>query len=70
MTTYMTNAEWRSWRTKLTRAQNKRDHERVLQLCAEFFALELEGVALPDDWSRFARARRDAQGALVRSADR
>lgn len=72
MTDYMTKREWTTWKTRLTKAQNRAKRENteeawdaVMDVSDAFFARE-DDVALPDDWTRFSRAFEDARFAVAR----
>ena len=66
MTVYVTNAEFRKQKSRLTRAVNSGDPLNVLKACEDTLA-EWAGKAWPDDWSRWARALDDAYSKFVRS---
>jgi len=58
-------AKWRSFKTRLTRLQNKKDHTKIIALWREFEVYyNSSNEPWPDDWSRFQRAADDAQFAL------
>lgn len=55
-------ATYRRLKSNLTRAVNSKRLDRIESACAEAFeTFEREGY--PDDWSRWQRARDDAQFA-------
>jgi tellurite resistance-related uncharacterized protein len=69
MTNYLTNAEHRKAKSALTRAKNSGDHQKVVDTVDRIFAeWDDAGVAWPDDWHNWERARDDAKFALAREA--
>lgn len=68
-TNYLTNAQFRAAKTRLTRAVNSGDHRRIIGVVDEQFQIWNDGdFAYPDDWHRWERARQDAEVALRRAA--
>jgi len=68
VTVYVTNAEFRKQKARLTRAQNRREPLLVLE-AVEKTLNEWDGKAWPDDWSRWARALDDAYFTFRRSVE-
>ncbi len=61
-TNYLTNKQFRDAKARLTRAINSGDNARVIAVVDETFAeWDAGNFAWPDDWSRWERARRDAE---------
>lgn len=58
----LTQQEYRSLKSKLTRATNSGDLDKIERTCAEAFAI-FDAKGYPDDWSRWERARNDARFA-------
>ena len=56
---------WRRNKSALTKAQNKGDHRKVLEVCDRAFA-DMDEYGYPDNWALFQRARDDAQWAIRR----
>ncbi len=53
------------YRGQLTRLQNKQNHHGIIALWSTMQAeFDREGWALPDSWSRWARAAEDAHRAI------
>lgn len=64
MTNYtLTQREFSALKSKLTKAINSGDHERVIACRNEAFAI-FERKGYPDDWARWERAADDARFAL------
>lgn len=55
----------RKHRGNLTRAKNKGDQQKIIDVCDAAFA-DFERYGYPDQWSEFQRARDDAQFQLAR----
>jgi hypothetical protein len=69
MTRYLTKAEFSKAKAALTRAKNSGDARKVVDLVDQTFAAwDDAGVAWPDDWARWQRAKDDAELALAREA--
>jgi len=68
MTQYLTKAEHRAERSRLTRAVNSGEPVRTL-LAVEHALDTWTGKAWPDDWHRWARALDDAYFEYVRNVD-
>lgn len=64
MTEYVTKAQFRSQKARLTRAKNSGDPLAVLA-AVERTLDEWSGKVWPDDWSRWARALDDAYYAFA-----
>ena len=63
------NAAYKRFKTALTRAVNKGDHDAVITVVdttETYFAAR--NWPLPDYWSRFERAKEDAEWAKRRAA--
>jgi|RhiMethySRZTD1v2_1073278.scaffolds.fasta_scaffold1235585_2 tellurite resistance-related uncharacterized protein len=66
MTKYLTKAEFSKAKAALTRAKNSGDPHKVVDTVDKTFAAwDDAGVAWPDDWHRWERARDDAKVALA-----
>ena len=58
-------AKYRSFKSRLTRLTNKRDHAGLIALWKEFEAFYNDrNWPMPDDWRRWERAAEDAKHAL------
>lgn len=57
--------KFRANKSALTRARNRNDHVKVLEVCAQAFS-DFADSGYPDDWALFARAADDATFALRR----
>lgn len=55
----------RRHRGNLTRAKNKGDQQKIIDVCDAAFA-DFERYGYPDQWSEFQVARQDARYALQR----
>lgn len=55
----------RRHRGNLTRAKNKGDQQKIIDVCDAAFA-DFERYGFPDQWSEFQRAREDAWWAIQR----
>lgn len=55
---YITKAQYRADKARLTRAQNSGDPEKVVDAVEKTLA-GWEGKAWPDDWARWLRAIQD-----------
>ena len=65
MTTYLTQQQYRAYKTRLTRAIRSGDPQKVINTVTDTFeAWDMEHYAYPDDWHRWERARDDAEHAL------
>jgi hypothetical protein len=62
----LTQAEFRTLKSRLTRARNSGDPEKVLNECAHAFAI-FDEKGYPDDWHRWERASNDAQLEIYRA---
>lgn len=61
-TQYLTQAQYRAAKSRLTRAVNSGDPAKVIATVqAAFDAWDAGYFAYPDDWSRWERARSDAE---------
>lgn len=61
----LTQAEYRSLKSKLTRAKNSKDPQKLLDTAVS--ALErFDEVGYPDDWNRWSIAAEDARYALAK----
>lgn len=70
-TQYMSKAQFRADKTRLTRAVNAGDPKKVIAVVEETFARwDAGNFAYPDDWARWERAMRDAETDLLYNADR
>lgn len=64
-TTYLTQQQYRAAKARLTKAIRKGDHRNIIAVVDETFATwDYLDAAYPDDWSRWERARTDADHAL------
>ena len=60
-TKYLTKAQYSAAKARLTRAINSGDPVRIITAVTnEFDEWDERGVAYPDDWHRWERARQDA----------
>lgn len=60
-TQYLTPAQYRAHKARLTRAVNTGDPHRVLAVVSDTFETWDHGrIAYPDDWHRWERAQMDA----------
>ena len=57
---YMEQAEYRKLKSALTRAINSKDQQRIVRTATAALA-RFEEVVAPDDWSRWQRAKEDAE---------
>ncbi len=57
------------FKSQLTRAQNTKDHRKVLDACRQFFDYynQAEAEPMPDAWHRWQRAQDDALFAQQRA---
>jgi hypothetical protein len=56
------NRVHRGQRSRLTRAVNAGDPQRIVKVCEEAFAVfDTYAHGWPDDWSRWQRAKEDAE---------
>lgn len=63
-TTYLTQQQYRNDKTRLTRAIRSGDPRKVIAVVEETLAAwDYGDFAWPDDWSRWERARQDADHA-------
>lgn len=61
-TKYLTKSQFSSAKSRLTRAINSGDRQRVIDTVDRQFAeWDAGGYAYPDDWHRWQRARDDAE---------
>lgn len=61
-TKYLTAAQYRAAKARLTRAVNSGDHQKVVDTVSAQYAEWDDGdYAYPDDWHRWERARQDAR---------
>lgn len=66
MTNYLTKAQMSAAKSRLTRALNSKDPERVIAEVDRTFAEWEDGdYAFPDNWHRWNIARTDATMALA-----
>jgi len=63
---YLTKAEYRSLKTKLTRAVNSKNDKKIIEVCKEALDIFEDKVA-PDNWMNWQRAKEDAEYRLRRS---
>jgi hypothetical protein len=69
MTNYLTQAQFRAAKSRLTRAVNSGDPAKVIAEVDRTYAEWNDGdYAYPDDWHRWERALTDAEWKLRRSA--
>ena len=62
----LTQAKYRQMKSALTRAINSKDTQKIIRTATE--ALEyFEEAGYPDDWSRWERAKQDAEWKQARS---
>ena len=59
----LTQKEFVQLKTKLTRAINSKDYNRIIRTCNEALAI-FEEKGSPDSWSNWQRAKDDAEFAL------
>lgn len=65
MTNYLTKQQFRSAKSRLTRAVNSGDHRKVIDTVNRQFAEWDDGdYAYPDNWHDWQRAKGDAEMAL------
>ena len=55
----LTQKEYRSLKTKLTKALNEKSTEKIIVECRKALSI-FEEKGFPDDWSRWQRAMDDA----------
>ena len=65
----LTQQEFRSLKTKLTRAINSKDPQRVLKTTSEALAI-FDEKGHPDSWIRWQRAKEDAECQIRRGSSR
>jgi hypothetical protein len=58
----LTQAEYKTLKSKLTRAINSKNHDKIIKTCNEAFAI-FEQKGYPDSWSDWERAKDDAEFA-------
>ncbi len=64
-TKYLTKAQYRAAKSRLTRAVNSGDPQRVIDtVTAQFREWNSDNYAYPDDWARWDMLRYDAERAL------
>lgn len=64
-TQYLTKGQYRAAKTRLTKAIRSGNHQKVIDVVTETFdEWDAGDFAWPDDWSRWERARQDAEFAL------
>jgi hypothetical protein len=62
-------AKYRTFKSRLTRLTNAKDHAGLIALWAEFKAFYNDhDFPMPDDWRRWERAAEDAKYELARMA--
>jgi len=54
---------YRSGKSNVTRAKNRGDHAKVIEVCTATLD-RFEDVGFPDDWAFFQRAADDATSAI------
>jgi tellurite resistance-related uncharacterized protein len=59
----LTQTEYRNLKSKLTRARNSKDHNKVILVVNEAMSIFMQ-KGYPDDWHRWERAKDDAEIAL------
>lgn len=59
---------WRRNKSALTRARNRNDDRKVLEVCEQAFS-DFEAFGYPDDWALFKRAGEDAAWRLRREEE-
>lgn len=65
MTRYLTAKQYRSAKSRLTRAVNSGDPQKVLaEVAATFVSWDNGDYAYPDDWHRWQIAADDASNAI------
>lgn len=62
----LTQQEFRNLKTRLTRAQNTGDHDKIIAECERALAI-FDDKGWPDDWARWQRALDDAKFAKSRA---
>ena len=55
----------RRFKSALTRAKNRKDHAKIIEVCDQALA-EFDRVGYPDCWHLWQVAREDARYALAR----
>lgn len=55
----LTQAEFRKLKSKLTRAINSKDHDKIIATVDEAMSI-FDDKGYPDDWNRWNRAKEDA----------
>jgi len=58
--------KFRSFKSRLTRALNRKDWHAVIAVANDFENFYDAHPPVPDDWNRWARAKRDAEQELAR----
>lgn len=68
---YLTQQQYRTLKSRLTRAENSGDPVKIVSTCREFFdQLDDSNSPYPDDWHRWRIAEIDALAQLHREAYR
>ncbi len=65
----LTQAEYRRLKTALTRAINSGDPHKIVKTCNQAEAI-FASQGYPDSWSRWTKAKEDAQFAISRASSK
>jgi hypothetical protein len=61
----LTQAEYKTLKSNLTRAINSKDNDRIIKTCNEAERI-FDEKGYPDSWSNWERAKEDAESAKRR----
>lgn len=64
----LSQAEYKSLKSKLTRAINSKNNDSIIKTCNEALAI-FEAKGYPDSWSNWERAKEDAEFAKQREGN-
>ncbi len=65
----LTQAEYKTLKSNLTRAINSKNNDNIIKTCNEAMTI-FETKGYPDSWSNWERAKEDAEAAKRREAGR
>ena len=65
----LTQAEYKTLKSNLTRAINSKNNDRIIKTCNEAERI-FDAKGYPDSWSNWERAKEDAEAAKRREAGR
>lgn len=63
----LTQAEYKTLKSNLTRAINSTNNDRIIKTCNEAMTI-FEAKGYPDSWSNWERAKEDAEAAKRRES--